>query len=102
MRERAKFYNTQKWKKLRAAYRKSVGGLCERCLACGVIRPGRYVHHKIHLTDDNYSDPELSVSFDNLELLCTECHIKEHDGHRYTIDVNGNCHTKREAPPGGS
>ena len=95
---RQAFYGTQKWKDIRRAYRKSVGGLCERCLACGVIRPGKFVHHKIHMTDENMDDPTIALSFDNLELLCIECHAKEHDSHRYTVDVNGGCHCKREAP----
>lgn len=96
--KREQFYNTKKWQDIRAAYRKSVGGLCERCLACGVIRPGKFVHHKIHLTDDNIECPEITLSFANLELLCIECHAKEHDSRRYVIDVNGNCHTKNERP----
>ena len=95
---RKEFYNTQRWKDTRKAYRKSVGGLCERCLKCGVIRPGRFVHHKIHLTDDNFNDPALALSFDNLELLCVDCHAAEHDSHRYVIDANGNCITKAGPP----
>lgn len=42
----------------------------------GVI--GTEVHHKIHLTPDNVSDPEISMNQDNLMLLCNECHNKEH------------------------
>lgn len=92
---RDQFYSTQKWRDVRAAYRKSVGGLCERCLACGLIRPGRFVHHKIHLTDDNVDDPAVALAFENLELLCTDCHAAEHDSHRYVIDASGCCHAKR-------
>ena len=92
---RDQFYSTQKWRDVRAAYRKSVGGLCERCLACGLIRPGRFVHHKIHLTDDNVDDPAVALAFENLELLCIDCHAAEHDSHRYVIDASGCCHAKR-------
>lgn len=39
---------------------------------------GRVVHHKEHLNSSNIHDPELTISFDNLELLCQDCHNKEH------------------------
>lgn len=33
------FYSTWAWRNCRALYIKSVGGLCERCLAKGLINP---------------------------------------------------------------
>jgi len=36
------------------------------------------VHHKIHLTPHNIDDPNITLSEDNLELLCRECHAIEH------------------------
>lgn len=39
---------------------------------------GRIVHHKIHLNSKNIYNPNLTMSFDNLELLCQDCHNKEH------------------------
>lgn len=77
--ETERFYWTEQWKRTRAAYRKSRGGLCERCLAKGLIVPGDIVHHKKYLTPDNIGDPNYSLSFDNLELLCRDCHAAEHD-----------------------
>ncbi len=55
-----------------------MGGLCERCLAKGLIVPGYIVHHKIHLTEDNYKDPSVAFNFNNLEYLCKTCHEQEH------------------------
>ena len=83
------FYNTQAWKKARAAYKKSKGGLCERCLKAGLIRTGEFVHHKIHLDDDNITNPDITLSFSNMELLCRDCHAAEHAKKRYVIDANG-------------
>lgn len=85
------FYRSAAWKKTREAYAASKGGLCERCLAMGLISPGEEVHHRIRLTPDNLSDPEIALSWTNLELLCRECHKKEHQGHerRYTTDEDG-------------
>ena len=76
---RASFYRSQAWKSAAAAYKKSVGGLCEKCYARGLVEPGAIVHHKIHLTDDNLDNQEISLSFSNLELLCRKCHAEEHE-----------------------
>lgn len=40
--------------------------------------PGEIVHHKVHLTPKNIGDPSVSLSFDNLELVCRDCHAAEH------------------------
>lgn len=86
------FYKTTAWKKCRAEYIKKCGGLCERCMAKGLIVPGYIVHHKIHLTADNVNDPSITLNFDNLEYLCENCHNKEHfaqDVKRYHVNEDG-------------
>jgi len=82
------FYKSKAWGKVREAYIAYRHRLCERCGAGGKI-----VHHKIYLTPDNINDPEITLSFDNLELLCQECHNLEHherapvaEGLRFTAD----------------
>ena len=72
------FYHSKAWKNTRDAYFRSVHGLCERCKKRGVIKSGAIVHHKRHLTPENISDPSVTLNFDNLELLCRECHAIEH------------------------
>lgn len=93
MKEFAKaFYKSKEWERCRAGYIKYVGGLCERCLRRGDIVPGLIVHHKCYLTPENITDPATTLSYDNLELLCLDCHNKEHISkreQRYTIDANG-------------
>lgn len=76
------FYVSASWIKCRKAYAKSVGGLCERCLAKGLYVPGTQVHHKIRLTPENLGDPAISLNWANLELLCSDCHQEEHKGKR--------------------
>ena len=84
------FYNTTIWQNCRDAYVKSVGGLCERCYENGIIKHGDTVHHKIHLTPDNVSDPSISLNFDNLVLLCRDCHAAAHrKTKRYQVDDHG-------------
>lgn len=74
----AQFYTTRRWRVCRQSYAKSKGWLCERCLSRGLIVPGTEVHHKIRLTPQTVNDPNVSLNWRNLELLCAECHEKEH------------------------
>ena len=76
------FYRSKDWTACRAAYIKKVNGLCERCLADGHVVPGRFVHHKIYMDEQTIKKPELSLSFDNLECLCQDCHNREHFGEK--------------------
>ena len=88
------FYKSAAWLKCRDGYIKSVGGLCERCLAENKIVPGYIVHHKIHLNADNFNDPSIALNYDNLEYLCLYHHNLEHGitgkKKRYKIDDDGN------------
>lgn len=85
------FYNSGAWKQTRRNYKQSVGGLCERCLAKGIITPAEVVHHKVELTPDNIKDLNLSLGWDNLQALCRQCHAEVHSGmeKRYTLDAQG-------------
>lgn len=97
MREFAEqFYKSKAWRETRKAYAKGRAGLCERCLARGIYRPGEIVHHKVHLTPENISDPLVSLCWDNLELLCRDCHGDEHKRieRRYMVDELGRVKAK--------
>lgn len=85
------FYSSPAWKACRAAYIKSVGGLCERCRAAGRIVPGVEVHHKVRLTPATVRDPKVALAWSNLELLCEDCHKKEHrrTEKRWACDAQG-------------
>lgn len=76
MREFArKFYLSTAWRETREYIYKRDMGLCVRC-----GRPGEIVHHKIYLTPQNIDNPSITLSEDNLELVCRECHAIEHEG----------------------
>jgi len=90
------FYNSKAWKDTRRNYKQSVGGLCERCLAKGIVTPAEVVHHKVPLTADNISDLSISLGWNNLQALCRQCHAEVHEemyrartGRRYKVDKNG-------------
>ena len=91
----ARLYSSRAWKDCRQAYRKSVGGLCEVCLAKGLYKPGDMVHHKIHLTPNNINNPAITLDWNNLQLVCrdghAEIHEKTHEKKwwRFTIDDGG-------------
>ena len=74
------FYRSKAWLKCRNAYiRKRVGidgGLCEVCKD----DLGFIVHHKVHLTPENISDPEISLNEENLAYVCKACH-DQFEGH---------------------
>lgn len=70
-----KFYLSAAWRETREYIYKRDMGLCVRC-----GRPGEIVHHIIHLTPRNIDNPSITLSEDNLELLCRDCHAQEHEG----------------------
>lgn len=73
-RELHNFYKSKQWLIARTVNIQNANGKCERC---GMVADE--VHHKIHLTVDNVKDALISLNQNNLELLCKECHNKEHD-----------------------
>lgn len=107
MKEYAKsFYQSDAWKKARQTAIKRANGLCERCRAAGRFVPGVIVHHKKYITPGNIHDARVTLALDNLELVCEDCHNKEHKAKhaaRYRFDGNGNLlpppGEKGRAPP---
>ena len=93
MREFAEtFYKSKAWQNCREGYLRSKGGLCENCLQHGRVVPGVIVHHKIHLTPFNIDNPEITLDWNNLELVCRDCHALIHKGQgsrRYEVDEDG-------------
>lgn len=84
------FYGSPAWKHCREAYFRKAGGLCEDCLARGMITAGEEVHHKVFVTADNINDPNITLNPDNLVLLCHDCHMKRHGRYkRYRVGPNG-------------
>lgn len=78
-----KFYNSKEWKKTQKLYKQMKYGICERCgKPNGII-----VHHKIYIDEVNINNPNITLNFDNLELLCQDCHNHEHHStHKATVD----------------
>lgn len=85
------FYKSKQWQDTRNAYASSVGGLCERCLSKGQYNAGEIVHHIVHITPQNISDPNVTLNWNNLMLVCRDCHAEIHNGtpKRYKVDDMG-------------
>ena len=51
------------------------------------------MHHRIEIDPININNPEVALNWNNLELLCRECHAEAHDerkkDRRYVIGDNG-------------
>lgn len=90
------FYKSKRWQSTRLAYLKSVGGLCERCLKNGLYHPAVIVHHKVYINSENINNPEVTLSWGNLEAVCRDCHEREHtgDGRRYKVRDDGTVEIK--------
>ena len=69
--ERKRFYKSQAWKKTAAAYARSQNYLCEICKDQGLLTLGEFVHHKVHLNEINFSDPNVSLSVGSIMPSCT-------------------------------
>jgi len=68
------FYDSAAWRRQRDAYRMRVHGICELC-----GEPGEIVHHRRELTPVTVHDPKETLGFDNLQLLCRDCHARAHE-----------------------
>jgi len=85
------FYKSRRWQETRDAYAKSVGGLCEDCLNRGLYSPGEIVHHVRPINEKNIDNPNITLSWSNLRLLCRSCHEARHrkSQKRYYFDELG-------------
>lgn len=96
------FYHSKAWKRARAAYMsktldspwgKIPPMLCERCYANGETKPAVVVHHIRHISPSNINDPSVTLSEDNFQRLCVDCHAAVHSGverPRVAFDAQGN------------
>lgn len=68
------FYNSKAWIRCRTSYiakRITIdGGMCEECHK----NLGYIVHHKIMLTPENISNPDVALNHRYMEYVCKDCH----------------------------
>lgn len=92
-------YESRRWRKCAKAYAESKLYVCEKCHNAIPHKDGRpqrfIVHHIRPLTPDNIGDDATVYGWDNLMLLCQECHNAIHargedGGRRVCFDEDGN------------
>lgn len=76
------FYNSRAWQSFRRTYiAKAMKDGELICARCGKPITKAYdciLHHKIHLTEDNFRDSSISLNPENVEPLHMKCHNAEH------------------------
>ena len=92
------FYNSKQWKRCRAGFiRERIradGGMCQVCQE----KLGYIVHHKIVLTPENITNPDISLNWDYLSYECKDCHDKN-EGHRVGVASECVCEFDENGDP---
>ena len=72
---------SREWRELRAAKIRDCQGLCERCKELGIITAAKTVHHRTPVETGETLEAmrELCYRYDNLQLLCADCHHRAHE-----------------------
>lgn len=77
-----KFYNSRRWRNNAKAFAESKCYICSRChnrSMVGKKQKHRFiVHHIIPLTPQNIHNDDIAYGWNNLELLCIDCHNAIH------------------------
>lgn len=92
------FYNSKQWKQCRESYIKERiridGGLCEQCHQ----NPGYMLHHKVILTKENISNPDVTLNWELLNWECKSCHDRE-EGHFINKKTGTLCKFDKDGQP---
>ena len=87
--QKRKFYNSTPWKHMRKFVQQRDNGECQECKRQGKVFIDTYEKNKsgkrkkikliVHHIKELEFYPELDLDPSNLELICVNCHNKEHD-----------------------
>ncbi|MFD2442923.1 hypothetical protein ACFSO7_02885 [Bacillus sp. CGMCC 1.16607] len=72
------FYASEEWIKLRLQLINERGNKCERCKQIIPRSKDLIGHHLIELTPENVHDRMISLNPEMIEIVCFDCHNKEH------------------------
>ena len=87
-----RFLCSKPWRNLSYNLKIAAGGECSRCDFVAVTKEDfKYLigHHKIELTEDNADDPTISLNPELIDIICLDCHNKEHRrfGHKQEVFI---------------
>ena len=86
--QKAKFYNSTAWKHMRNFIKERDNGECQECKRNGYVfiddgeikdNGRKKIKLIVHHIKELEFYPELALEVSNLELICVNCHNKEHD-----------------------
>jgi predicted kinase/RNA polymerase subunit RPABC4/transcription elongation factor Spt4 len=72
------FYASEAWINLRLQLINERGNRCERCKKIITRSRDLIGHHKTELTPENVNDYMISLNPERIEIICFDCHNKEH------------------------
>lgn len=72
--------NAKRWSQVKAIVWNRANGLCEECLANGIVTPGVDCHHIAPVEHGRTAQEMADLCYNpaNIRLLCVACHIKVH------------------------
>lgn len=73
-----KFYCSKPWRDLSYRLKIQANGGCFRCKETLLDFSKLIGHHTVELNEDNVDDPNISLNPDKIEIICHNCHNKEH------------------------
>lgn len=79
------FYDSKEWKSLRLQLIAERTPKCERCKEIIAEEEKIIGHHTIELDNTNVNDRSISLNKQFIELICFDCHNKEHKRFGYQI-----------------
>lgn len=71
-------YTSKAWMELRFNLIIERGPKCQRCHTLVIDTSKLVGHHIIELTPDNINDVNITLNPANVEIICFDCHSKEH------------------------
>lgn len=77
------FYASEKWINFRLGLINERGTKCSRCGERIARSRDLIGHHKVELTPENVYDYTISLNPDQVDLVCFDCHNKEHNRFGY-------------------
>ncbi len=72
------FYTSKPWRDLTYILKVERGGKCERCGHRPLKFSSLIGHHTIELNEENINDPSIALNPEIIEIICSDCHNKEH------------------------
>ena len=72
------FYTSKAWRDLSYSLKIKANGKCNRCGETLLDFSKLIGHHKKELTEDNVDNPEIALNPIHIEIICHDCHNKEH------------------------